>query len=191
MTLLWHAKCGPILAATQNEYIPYEPQNMQLLRCGEPILNMTPRIEAGAFSNVYDDAFSFSADPEKRLFTVRGFLTDINGKALALSDGARAVYTVSTAFTAEEARITLSSQAEDSAYHLPVIAAREDEVVFSEKRVLICRNDARIVLSTDWRFEAPFGVRERRFNPVGGFDHLMLLLPLAAGKETTVSIRVE
>ena len=190
MTLLWHAKCGPILAATPNEYYPVEPQNMQLLPHGEPVLNMTPRIEAGAFSNIHDTAFSFSREPQSPRFSVRGFLTSIGGGILTLPDEAYARYAVSTVFSPEEVRITAKSDAE-GVYHLPVIAGRGDRVELSGNRAVVGKEGCRILLTSDGAFEAPFGTGERRFNPVGGFNHLMLRLPLPAGEERTVSIRVE
>ncbi|MBR5742570.1 MAG: hypothetical protein IKX85_02120, partial [Clostridia bacterium] len=180
MTLLWHEKCGPILAATPNEYYPAEPQNMQLLPHGEPVLNMTPRIEAGDYSNVNDASFAFSFDPDALSFRSEGVLTRLDGKALTLETGEYARYRIGTRFADGRARVTVRS-AVPGVWKLPVIAEKGDGVSFAERCVRIRRASRKVVLETDGRFEAPFGTVERRFNPVGGFDHLMLELPLFPG----------
>ena len=190
MTLLWHAKCGPILAATPNEYYPAEPQNMQELRFGGPILNMTPRIDAGEYSSVHDTGFVFSFDRDRSLFTSKGFLTGLSGRVLTLETQENARYEYAVRFTGEEVRIVLRSSAPASLFRLPVIAGRDDETELSENRVRIRRPGGVIEIETDGRLEAPFGIAERRFNPVGGFDHLMLDVPLVPGEGREIVIRV-
>ena len=190
MTLLWHAKCGPILAATPNEYYPAEPQNMQNLRYGGPVLNMTPRIDAGRYSQIHDADFVFSADKDRFLFTSKGFLTDLSGDVLRLASMEYARYEYAVLLGEDEVRIRLLSSAPGAVFHLPVIAAREDEAVVSGKRVRIRRPGGTVEIGADGPLEAPFGSGERRFHPVGGFDHLMLEIPLSPGERREITIRV-
>ena len=191
MTLLWHEKYGPLLAATPNEYYPVEPQNMQRLRYGGQILNMTPRIDAGEYSSVHDADFVFSFDQDLFQFTSRGFLTGLSGDVLTLETREYARYEYAVRFGEDAVLITLRSTAPGAVFRLPVIAGKEDEVVLSQNRVLIRRQGAAAEIETTGLWTAPFGSKERRFHPVGGFDHLMLELPLSPEGSREIAIRVE
>ena len=190
MTLLWHKKVGSILAATMNEYFPVEPQNMQLLSDGTPIRNMTPRIEAGAFSNIHDTSFAFTADESARTFTVEGRLKNIAGDPLCDAAGEEAGYRLTYQFTDGAAVITALSTLFDGVYKLPFITAESDAVILDANRLEIVRPAGRVAVESDGRLQAPDGASRRFFNPVGGFDHLMTEVLLPAGKEVTIRISV-
>ncbi|OLE69868.1 MAG: hypothetical protein AUG74_08205, partial [Bacteroidetes bacterium 13_1_20CM_4_60_6] len=63
LCLLWHRDLGPLFTASLANYLPVEPNNMQLL-AGEPDFSLTPRVEIRTggqwFSNIFDPAATVS-----------------------------------------------------------------------------------------------------------------------------------
>ena len=82
ISLLYHRRAGLLLAGTSMVYNTDEPQNMQWQKHDSVTRCFTPRIEDGAFSNVYDkDAkVTVRGNGRRVTFTVEGTLTDGNGQ---------------------------------------------------------------------------------------------------------------
>ncbi len=82
ISLLYHRRAGLLLAGTSMVYKTDEPQNMQWQKHDGVTRSFTPRIEDGAFSNVYDKDAKVSVNGGRRrvTVTVEGALTDENGE---------------------------------------------------------------------------------------------------------------
>ena len=82
ISLLYHRRAGLLLAGTSMVYNTDEPQNMQWPVHDDTTRCFTPRIEDGAFSNVYDkDAkITVKGNGRRVAVTVEGTLTDENGR---------------------------------------------------------------------------------------------------------------
>ncbi|MBQ3864481.1 MAG: hypothetical protein II781_01435 [Clostridia bacterium] len=191
LTLLWHRKTGPVLAATPNEYFPKEPQNMQLLRYGESVRCMTPRIVSGTYTSVYDPLFSFRANPDAPEFAAEGYLTGPDGGILCKETQDYARYRTAWRFTEAEVILTARQDAASGTLVLPVIAGSRDTVACAGNRIVITRPGGTVILTCDRPLFLPDGNERRFFNPVGGFQHVFVCADLPRDTETTVRIRVE
>ena len=191
LTLLWHRKTGPVLAATPNEYYPKEPQNMQGLRYGGPVRCMTPRIVSGAFSSVYDPLFSFRADREEPVFETEGWLTSPDGTILQRETQEYARYRAVWRFTETEVCLTACQGAASGTLILPVIAGSRDRAELAGNRVVITRPGGTITLTADSPLSLPDGDGKRFFNPVGGFQHIFVCADLPRDTQVHIRIRVE
>lgn len=89
---------------------------------------MTPRIDAGAFSNVYDKNFAFEKHNEGT-FKVSVSLYDINGNQL--EGGA---YDMDYVFGEDSLTIDIVSQS-DGEYVLPLIAMKNEKVLVGDKGI--------------------------------------------------------
>jgi len=189
MTLLWSETAGAVFAATMNNFYPVEPHNMQLLKDGSDILTMTPRLQHGAFSNVYDGDFHTDIDRENLIFRTVGRVKTAEGKPFTLESGEHASYEITHAFSANKLTITIKTGLSGAVYHLPVICTASEKVTLEGNRAVIERAGGRIEIQTSAPLEAPYGVEKRFFNPVGGFDHVMLAVSVPEnGVCITVSV---
>ena len=186
-TLLWHEKAGPVLAATQYEFVYVEPTNQQDQRHDTYVLTANSRIVSpdGKFSNVCDwRAMTVGEmDHKKEVFSYKatGRLTDLDGKQAAPFDLAyrldRAGYT---------AKVKTAS---GGRYYFPIVAGKGVKVDIAGNRALISYPEAKIEV----RATKPISLQktergERAFTIVGGFMTAQLYIELGENEESEVTI---
>ena len=186
LTMLWHKKAGPVLAAGMTDYYMTEPYNMQLSRHGE-IKCQTPRLEyceeGEFFSNINDKTAEMKiADDEKITVSTKGILRD------KYQDG-EFVYSIDYAISKDEFFVSVLTNAENAVYKLPVISSSDDRVEIEKNHAVITSNSYKISIKSESEIYAE-NINKRSFNPVGGFQALELYIKTSAGRKTFLTVKV-
>ena len=164
LTLLWHRRCGLLLAGTMNSYSPLERENMQVQRYEFPTLSMTPRIESGELTSSTDkhaDGRAIYENGRVRYAAV-GRLSGIESE--------RSSREYKMDYTISESGVNIDVSCEGKwRYILPIVAGLEDGVIVEGKTVKIRRGAVVIAVRTDGtpclrRTERG----ERAFTPIAG-----------------------
>lgn len=194
LTLLWHPRTGPLLAASMTEYQLYEAGNM-VPAADQPPLCLTPRVELRLAGELYTNISDLAATvvcydiPTHITLTARGRLVN---KSQQNPPAGELACTVTYSFSANQ--VTLDFDVAPSSYDpqlriwLPLVAQATDPVVMvTDRRVSIGREAARVEVAATQPF-ASFDPNQRVFNPVPGLAAVPLCVVAGAVRLTlTVS----
>ena len=171
ISLLYHHKTGVLLAGTSMVYKTDEPQNMQYQKHETTTRSFTPRLEDGAFSNVYDKDAHISVKGGKRRITVdvEGVLTDENGQK-------GAPFHLQYKLAGNSLRITVKGQGR---FILPVICTPSDE-----PSAIRIRSQAGLYVETTARSDG------YAFTPIAGLMGKYYILPVER-KMARLTLRVK
>ncbi len=171
ISLLWHKKYGPILAATLHKYFPAEPHNMQYQRGSNTTVCMTPRFVSA------DGEYSSDIDRSVRLSSKRWCIS-------AKSES----FPLELSYTFSDNGVVILVRAKASGtFILPVICQREKDirkednsVIFGEKLTVTASTLCNINLKR----------KKLHFNQVGGFRYAILEIPVSDAEETKIEIKI-
>ncbi len=194
LTLLWHPKTGPLLAASMTDYQLYEAGNMPPMPTPPPLC-LTPRAElylAGVlYTNISDLRATMvcQGTAGALVLTAQARLVDKNQQNPPAGELACTVtYTIATG------RVTLHFAVATSVYDqhlriwLPVVAqATEPVTVVSDRLIQVSRGAATVRVAATQPF-VPFDAGERAFNPVPGLAAVPLCV---AGGTVELEIAVK
>lgn len=188
VSLLWHTARGPVLAGSMDPYRQNEPNNMQMPRYQFDICT-TPRMELRRDGKSYCSSNDLTA-----VLTVGENRTDAKGVLRTPEQDAAGQYNFAVD-VAQEA-VTLTGQCADPEAQLilPVISPEGESVAWLDANTVCIGTDARTVMvQADHPLILPpeYGDKEhfrRLFNPVGGFQFVVLALP--AGEPFTVTLKI-
>ena len=191
LSLLYHARLGPLLAAGMNAYKLVEPGNQQLPRDARHRANAA-RIEiAGAVP------LTSAADYAARVIARAvpdGVEVEVDGTLRPATEAAGAP--TGPAFHLHYAvavdRVTIRVRLARNGAHearliLPVICRQEEAVTVGAGAVRIAKTGGTLVLSSTASFEVE--PETRAFNLVPGFLFVELALPLPKDDELMVTLR--
>ena len=162
---------GVLLAGTSMVYKTDEPQNMQYQKHDTTTRSFTPRLEDGAFSNVYDKDARVSVKGGKRRITVdvEGVLTDEQGQK-------GAPFHLKYRLAGNSLRITAKGQGR---FILPVVCTPSDD-----PSGITVRSRAGLYVETTAR---PDGFA---FTPIAGLMGKYYILPVD-GKTARLTLKVK
>lgn len=188
ISLLWHAARGPVLAGSMDPYRQNEPNNMQMPRWQFDICT-TPRIELRRDGKAYGSSNDLTA-----ALTVGKNRTDAAGRLCTPEQNAAGRYDFAVEITAET--VTLTGRCEDKGarFILPVISPEGERIVWqTADTVRIGSGPAAVTVQADRPLALPpeYGSPQRfrrLFNPVGGFQSVVLTLPADQGFTVTLKI---
>lgn len=195
LSLLFHRRLGPIIAASMTEYRAIEISNQQAHK-DYPHMPLTPRIELTAGGQSYTSLSDFEAVVQVT-YTTDDIKFDAKGRLLSSSGAAvpnaEAHYNLGYRMT--ENKIELVGSIDSAApvrFILPIVSSQQERVEQADnKTVRITKKNGKLVARTD----AANGFEKlptiRTFNLVPGFECLALIVQLTQGKETRVELSVE
>ena len=195
LSLLYHKRLGPLLAASMTEYHLVEPQNQQT-HGNYPCMCLTPRIEHRADGKTYTSL----SDLQARLGTAK------NGKAVQVTaegimqtvkheppanGGAR--YRLTYRFAPESVKLTASlidGSPEDGKFIVPVISSRDENFEMDgQQSVRVKKPHGVLTVSTDAAEGFDGAVKTRVFNLVPGFECLPFTVTLPrSGKSVSIEL---
>lgn len=188
VSLLWHAARGPVLAGSMDPYRQNEPNNMQMPRWQFDICT-TPRIELRRDGKTYCSSNDLTA-----ALTVDKNETSAGGRLRTAAQDAAGWYDFAVSVMPGKVTVTGHSEDADARFILPVISPEGENVAWQDvNTVRIGSGPAALTVQADRPLTLPpeYGtpVRFRRlFNPVGGFQSVVLTLP--AEHPFTVTLRI-
>jgi len=124
LTMLWHQQTGPVAVASMNEYIMYEPSNMQTAKNADEKFSITPRIEitsnGNRFSNVYDDkaVLSWTKKGNSIMVKIKGSLKNAQGYTLP---GILSAFEINYTFNDKSFEMAAQCDAADAKLLFPII----------------------------------------------------------------------
>jgi len=182
LTLLWHEKAGPILAASMNEYQMKEPNNMQP-DTDPNSMPLTPRIELkkdGLFMNICDLAAKMDVknDELSTVITAHSKLVDKDQKAPASGDiGCQSVYTFLPEKVIFEFKADAPANDELTRIVFPVISKSSEKFEkISSKQIHIYKGRTMVKISSDSDIEILPTTGNRVFNFVPGMEAIPLAI---------------
>jgi hypothetical protein len=182
LTLLWHEKAGPILAASMNEYQMKEPNNMQP-DIDPNSMTLTPRIELkknGLFMNICDLAAKMDVknDELSTVITAHSKLVDKDQNAPASCEiGCQSVYTFLPDKVIFEFRTDAPASDELIRIVFPVISKSSEKFeLVSSKQIHIYKERAVVKISSDSDIEILPTTGNRVFNFVPGVEAIPLAI---------------
>jgi hypothetical protein len=197
LSMLWHKKVGPVLAASLIKYSRPEPVNIQ--RQKDPgNMSLTPRIELESNNGYFSSINDLNATVTKKItnnrieFSVNGKLVDKN--QLSPKPG-KVQFDTNYRFTEDSVEITVSLKAnvknDRIKYILPVISVNSEEIKYTKNNCIeINKPGGCLKVSTD----SPSGFQnysgQRTFNLIPGFEAIPLILNLPSRKDNQLSIRI-
>ena len=188
VSLLWHAARGPVLAGSMDPYRQNEPNNMQMPRWQFDICT-TPRIELRRDGKTYCSSNDLTA-----ALTVGKNETGAGGRLRTAAQDAAGRYDFAVSVMPGKVTVTGHSEDADARFILPVISPEGENVEWQDANtVRIGSGPAALTVQADRPLTLPpeYGtpVRFRRlFNPVGGFQSVVLTLP--AEHPFTVTLKI-
>ncbi len=196
LTLLWHEKTGPILAATMTKYQLVEPHNMQTPHYFEGICS-SPQIEKvlgkTRYRSINDKTAVLAADisDDKIHITATGKLVDGD----QVGDIA---YELTYDFSKDGVCISLLTEGEGCLFRLPVISGENEEYQIEPGKVSIWKKEhlklmieSHCAMKMHCTAEIDDTIPGRLFNPVGGFQALPLVYRLPKGQRVHIRIWLE
>ena len=193
LSLLFHKRLGPVLAASMTEYQMVEISNQQAFR-DSPHMPLTPRLESAAdatYTSLSDLAAVVKATQSggQVAFEATGRMLTAQHHTPPSGD-----VRYRLAYTASEAAVEIVARVE-GAPQMPVklilpIIARSDEAVtrVDAKTIRIAKSGGALTVRCDGAAFDPLPA-ERTFNLVPGFEAVPLTLPVRPGEE--VRLRLE
>ncbi len=199
ISMLWHAKVGPILSASLSNYVMYEKDNMQPMY-EKNSMALTPRIEAVVDGRIFDNINDLSAEiskidnpidnPQATTLKSTGNLVDHDYQ---IPDSGPIVFEILYDFHVDGVSITVGVDhqigVDEVRFVLPVISNHLEMVEADERAVTIKKDQADVTIASTNPAGLPEN-HERTFNFVPGFEALPLTYKLAGGKPLNVKIQV-
>jgi hypothetical protein len=189
LSLLHHQRIGPVLVASMTEYQLWEAHNQQVP--GDwPTMALTPRIEVDGGTSLSDFGAVASAkgDADAVVFEASGRLLTAS-HADPPSGTARGSLRVTV--TADAVQVEARSDT-DARLVLPIVCAQAEGVSrVDARRVRVQRERGRLLLECEGPAELAAIPERRVFNLVPGFQCVPIVVPLAAGRSASVSLRAE
>jgi hypothetical protein len=189
LSLLHHQRIGPVLVASMTEYQLWEAHNQQVP--GDwPTMPLTPRIDVhGATSlNDFEAMASGREDAGEVVFDASGRLLTVSH---ADPPGGAARCSLRVRLTGDAVHVEARSDT-DARLVLPIVCTQAEAVSRNDgRRVHVQRERGRLLLECAAPSQlAPLPER-RVFNLVPGFQCVPIVVPLAAGRSASVSVRAE
>ena len=188
LSLLYHQRIGPVLAASMTEYQLWEAHNQQ--RPGEwPTMPLTPRVEAGAATSLNDLAASASArqDAGTVVFDAHGRLQT---PAHADPQGGPARYSLQIRLSARAVQIDAGCDTEGRLV-LPVICTQGEKVECIGHRQVRLLRRGRLLIECAAPAEIEPVPERRAFNLVPGFQCAPIVVRVARGGNVSLWLRAD
>jgi hypothetical protein len=195
LSLLFHRKLGPVIAASMTEYRAIEISNQQAHK-DYPHMTLTPRIEFNAGGEIYTSLSDFEAvlqvlyTGEEIKFDAKGRL--LNSARASLPNGG-AHYSLGYRLRENKIELVAATDAEQATrFVVPIVSPQQEALEQPDgKTVRIAKQNGTLVVRTDAvnGFEKLPAVRT--FNLVPGFECLPLIVVLQPEKEVSVGLSVE
>lgn len=188
VSLLWHTARGPVLAGSMDPYRQNEPNNMQMPYYQFDICT-TPRIELRR-----DDRTYCSSNDLTAALTVGENETSAGGRLRTPAQDAAGRYEFAVSVTPDKVILTGLCEEEGARFILPAISQEGESVVWQDANtVRIGSGAAALTVQADRPLTLPpqYGTTarfRRLFNPVGGFQSVVLSLP--AEHAFTVTLKI-
>jgi hypothetical protein len=204
LTMLYHRRIGPVLAASMTEYAMVEISNQQAFT-DAPHMTLTPRVEyvnGKTYTSLSDFAAHLSADdadqdPANPRIRFEAYGQLLTAAHQPLSQGS-IEYRIHYMFAAQTIEILAAADVSANLpppynpirFILPVIARADERVEqVDAQTVRIHRKTGTITVRTDAQaFEAV--PKERTFNLVPGFECVPLTIAMQPGKEIRIQMEV-
>ncbi len=185
MTMLWHHKAGPLVAASLRDFVRLEGINMQVAKV--PPICQTPRLQAEGDGVLYMNLNDYSsqistADGDVLEFNAKGVLRD---KKQNGSD----TYELSYQIGAEELQIRAVTDAVNAKFMLPLISSSDQTYELEKDRAVIHGEGYEVILESDGALSVTPIETDRVFDPVGGFQTIPFEISMEAGREVCIRLR--
>lgn len=193
VSLLWHAKAGPVFAATTNRYALIEAPNMQS-NSRKYIMSGTPRVEMVQYGTNYsnlddlDTDIAYSKEKDAHRFRIRTHLVDADQQTPV--QGAIPV-DVDYVYSGQGLTVEVKHCPHSAYLVLPVIAAPSETAEITPKHMRIRKENGtlEVVCVNGTLKVAPTDKDGRIFNPVPGFSFIPLqVFPDSPEKKIIVKI---
>lgn len=188
LSLLWHARRGPVLAGSMDPYRQHEPNNMQVPRYASELCS-TPRIEVRRQQGRFGSDQDLTAQLQWN-----GLHTHAVGKLRTASQQEAGCYTFDVTMEEEAVTLTGSCDQPDAEFLLPVITPEGEPLCWQDdhtvrlgsgKTALTVRSDRPIALPREYGTKEHF---RRQFDPVGGFQTVVLAVPACGNFTVTLCV---
>lgn len=195
LSMLFHQRLGPVLAASMTRYEAIEISNQQAYRDAAH-MPLTPRIELEVAGQRYASDTDYAANlvaqavEGQTIFQVQGRLLNASRESLPGAVG----YTLRYSVAASGVEITASVEESAPAgarFILPVIARANDSAEQpNATTVRMQKPRGQLVIRTSG---APFAAipTQRMFNLVPGFECVPLIILMEPGREITLRIEAQ
>jgi len=192
LSMLWHARTGPLCVASLNDYIRYEGINMDDAPADADRAVLTPRIEVRRGDRIYSNLYDGKAELSHREIkdglevTAKGTLRNSDGGPLPEKSAFELRYT----FTSDA--VVLSARTEAAArFIVPIASPAAEPFTASGDREFEWRKpDACVRLAASHAPIPPPGT-VRIFNYVPGIQATPVILATGGERSATVRIVVE
>ena len=166
ITMLWHKATGPLCVSSMSVYERIEGGNMAKAQSENEIAVLTPRIDSGEFSSVFDEKATLESGEES--ICAAGHLTTLGGDRAGN-------YQLETRFSDNRVVFHATAEHDEAAFILPVVSPCDETVEWSAHRVVIHKHRARVVVEAS----APINESaERIFHFVPGVQAVRLTIPI-------------
>jgi hypothetical protein len=189
LSLLWHERVGPLVAASLTRYQLVEPNNQPLPT--ESMAVLTPAVEVAVGGTTFTSLDDLTATVESRPredgleLVSAGLLRDGAQQATAAQVAFRVVYRFGDAAV----QIRVQVQGGDAQLVLPLIASKEERATASANGVAIVKAGGTLHVASSHPLRV--NADERIFNHVPGFQALVLRVDLRQDQEAVLDVRVE
>ena len=187
VTLLWHNKTGPVLAATMARYGMSEPRNMQLSRYDDFMPCTTLRVEAGEYMSVNEKYAAVEANEKDGIIKIsaEGMLKNIR------FDTNGASYHLDYTFSADAFSVK-SYCSEDAELVIPVICSKDDTVTAEARKAVVVRKGVPMTFEAEnGTFDCLCDKNFRNFNVVGGFGTFPLRIKIKKGETVGFTLKIQ
>jgi hypothetical protein len=197
LSLLYHRRLGPILAASMTEYAMIEISNQQVFT-DAPNMTTTLRIECKTDKTYtslsdYEAVVTRKASPTEILFEARGRLLSSARKPLPEGE---IQYHLTYRFTADTveiiATVTAAANHPKSPIELivPVVSRNDERLELTSGSIRIAKPAGTLIVKTDTKAGFTPITTERTFNLVPGFECVPLRVVMKPGEETRIRFEV-
>ncbi len=202
VTLLYHKKFGPIVAAGMNRYYLVEPNNMQFFRKNS-IICTTPRLEWNGFSSMEEkeaiietnEKIPYYSDPEKEyngcVVEVHGRLKDEDGRADAFY---HFTYKLTENSFLIEGEVLAEKEKQERQewpyFYMPLISPHTEQGVPNGKNGFFIKRQGVLL-----KFMASHTIEgldqgQRGMNPVGGFEVIPIRISFRVSEKFFIKLQV-
>jgi hypothetical protein len=196
LSLLYHRRLGPILAASMTEYAMIEISNQQVFT-DAPHMTTTPRIECKTDKTYtslgdFEAVVTRKASPAEILFEARGRLLSSAHKPLPEGE---IQYHLAYRFSAKTVEIVAMATAANQPKSpieliVPVVSRNHERLELTGGSIRITKPAGTLIVKTDTKAGFPPITKERTFNLVPGFECVPLRVVMKAGEETRIRFEV-
>jgi hypothetical protein len=191
LSLLWHQEIGPLCVASMNDYVCYEPTNMQSPASEAEKFVLTPRLEVSIdgewFSSLHDGAaqIEWREEAGEIEISASGVLKNQGGAAASNAD-----YQFVYRFTASGFEMLSFCALPNVRLVFPLVSLHTERVSFEQNALEIRRSGATVQLQLEgaqWENAAT----ERVFNFVPGVEALPLSAIVTGETRIKISIQAQ